>query len=262
MQDQGVGPMSGRRAAASLGQDVPTHAPEPSTLVGGALRLWRRRHGQCDRGEGSAGGPGGRHRPARAVADGPEGKRDGAARPERVRQEHADARDRGHPGGGLGRRHGPGTAGRKPPAATEGGLRDPGAIGVRRPDGAREPAVLRARPGRPRGRGPVRPRHGGPACPGGSGGRTDVGRPAVAGLAGGRAAGAARPAGAGRARPAARALGHLPRADRERHDHPRLQPRHGRGGRVRAAAADARRSSDGGREPRRGAPAHGVRGPG
>ena len=73
---------------------------------------------------------GSRHRPARA---------------ERLRQVDADARDRRRAERRVGRRCAVlGVAAGSPAAAPPGRLRDAGAVGLRRPDRAREPALLRA----------------------------------------------------------------------------------------------------------------------
>ncbi len=140
-------------------------------------------------------------------------------------------------------------AGRLSAAPEPGRVRDPGAVGLRRPDRAREPRLLRAHPARSRRarieetidevdlRPQARPAR-----------QPALRRPAGPRLAGDRAPqppGAARPRRAdGRPRPGApaRPLAALPLPGRGRLDAARLQPRDGRGRPLpRAAPAPRRR---------------------
>ena len=143
-----------------------------------------------------------------------------------------------------------------PRAAAPGGLPDPGAERLRRPDRPGERPLLRgpvrawARRGRP---GDQRRRAGRGGRPTGRHPLRRPAQPSLAGLRPGRGAGAGHPRRADRrAGPGAagRPVGPVPRDGRRRHHPAGVQPRDGRGGPLRPAAADPRGAADRRRQPR------------
>lgn len=188
------------------------------------------------------------HRPRRPRPGHPARAGHRAARSLGMRQDDADEGDRRSPennrwDGDRARR-----ARRVTAAAEPGGLRHAGRLGLRRPHGRAEPALLRPVAGGAALRRRPGDRAGRAARPTRADGRHAQRRPAEPGLARRRDArgpAAPRPRRAdGRSRPPAarRAVGRLPRAGRLGRDAPGVQPRDGRGAALRPGAAHAPRA--------------------
>ena len=144
--------------------------------------MHRRPHGQRDRRSRARRRARATPRPVRSHVRRTRRAGDRPARAERVRQDHPHALRRRRRPDHLGHRGGAGLARRFIVAAPPRGLRDPGGVGVHRPDGSGERAVLRGVVRRLRGVGRCRPRRRRARGHGHQEGRHAVGRRAREGL--------------------------------------------------------------------------------